>query len=262
MSATARELEARGFAVLPTRLAPGELETLSSALDRLRADVGAVRLYAEDDVVLGDDVKVSPVGLTFFGVLGRAPELASLFVREDVVPILREVLGSELELEQACGVISDESRPFFFWHNHVGGIDGEDFRARAPLAPSRIERLVVTFYATPLDTAHGAMLLHPRAVGDALWPPHPPGRTPWPDATVLDAPAGSIVVLDEATWHAVAPMEASGVRRFVAFFVRRADLPPTRRVDTTIAPALAADAQLASIYRAAAAVDGAPRGRG
>jgi hypothetical protein len=257
-----RELVTQGFTVLPALRDPDAIARLTRALDRLRDEAAPPRLHADDDLVLAEDTKVSAVGLTFFGLLGRAPEIAELFVAEDLIALLREALGPALELEQSCGVLSDEQRPFFFWHHHVGGIDGQDFRGESPPPPARLERLVCTIYATPLDEAHGEMLVHPRAVGDSLSPPHTPGRVPWPGATPLRAPAGSVVVLDEATWHAVTPMRAPGLRRFAAFFVRRAGLVPTRRVDDTVAPALAADPRLASIYRAALAVEGAARGRG
>jgi len=264
VSERAHELETQGFTVLPDRLPPGALARLIARLDALREDADASMLYAEDDLVVAADVKVSPVGLTFFGLLGRAPEMAELILRADLVALLQEVLGTELELEQGSAVISDHTRPFFFWHEHVGGIDGEDFRQdrRTAQAKARIERLVCTIYGTPLDAHHGAMLVYPRKVGDPLLPPHAPGRSPWPGAVQLSAPEGSIVVLDEATWHAVTPMSGPGVRRFVAFFVRRAGLPPNRRVDETIGPAVEADARLARVFQPARAVEGAARGRG
>lgn len=262
MSEGLRELVTQGFTVLPALRDLAAIERLTRALDRLRDEAAPPRLHADDDLVLGEDTKVSAVGLTFFGLLGRAPETADLFVGEDLVALLREALGPALELEQSCGVISDEQRPFFFWHHHVGGIDGQDFRGERPPPPARLERLVCTIYATPLDEAHGEMLVHARAVGDSLAPPHTPGRGPWPGATPLRVPAGSVVVLDESTWHAVTPMRVPGLRRFAAFFVRRAGLAPTRRIDDTIAPALASDPRLGGVYRAAPAAALALRGRG
>lgn len=265
MSAAADELGAQGWTVLRALRAPRAIDGLIASLDRLAAEVASPVLYSEEDLVLADDVKVSPVGLTFFGLLGRAPELAGLCVEMDLVALLHEVLGPALELEQVSGVISSDARPFFFWHHHLGGIDGQDFRgdrAQLPRPPERIERLVCTIYATALDHAHGQMLVHPRRVGDALRAPCPPGRAPWPSAIALDAPSGSVVVLDEATWHAVTPMTQPGLRHFFAFFVRRAGLPPNRRVDETIGAALRADPRLAAVFEPARAREGAARGRG
>lgn len=260
MSRSAEELAARGWTLLPEPLDAAATAGLVCVLDRLRAEVGDVPLCAREDRRVAEGATISPVGLTFSGVLDRAPELDTLLLVPGLVALLREVLGDALELELTCAVISDETRPFFFWHNHVGGIDGEDFRGRLPPPPARLGRLVCTFYATPLDERHGVMLAHPRAVGEPLAAPHPRRDAPWPDAEVVRAPAGSVLVLDEATWHAVTPMQAPGLRRFVAGFVRAAGAPPTRRVDPSIARALAIDARLAAVYRAAPTLDrAAPR---
>jgi hypothetical protein len=262
MSTSASEITSRGWTVLPRVLDAQALDRLVASLDRLRACVVSPGLHACDDVVLADDVKVSAVGLTFFGLLGRAPELSEMFARADLVSLLHEVLGPELELEQSCGVISDETRPFFFWHNHLGGIDGEDFRSHPGPSSARIRRLVCTFYGTALDGENGRMLVLPRRVGDPLEPPRAPGREPWPEAVALEAAVGSIVVLDEATWHAVTPMSRAGVRRFAACMVRRAGLAPTKRIDPSVAPALAADPRLRATYLPAPAVASARPGRG
>ena len=262
MSACADEILARGWTILPRPLDANALEKLVTTLDRLRSTVASTPLHARDDLVVADDAKVSAVGLAFFGLLERAPELGEMFARPELVALLHEILGAELDLEQCTGVLSDETRPFFFWHNHRGGIDGADFRESPGPAPARIERLVCTFYGTPLDAENGRMWICSRRVGDALEPPHPPGREPWPDARAIEAPAGSILVLDEATWHAVAPMTRAGTRRFAACMVRRAGLAPTSRVDPSIAPALAAAPRLGAIYRPSPAIANASRGMG
>jgi hypothetical protein len=242
------ELCARGFATLPAVLAPSEVAQLHRQLVELCQQTGHPALFSQADVVLGERTVVSPVGMTFGGLLTRVPQIERILLHPAVLAAFGAALGQHLELELSAGVVSDSSRPFFFWHNHLGGIDGPMWRSRDDVTLRRFERLACTTYLSPLDDDHGVMLVQPRGLGEAVAPPFAPGRDPWPTQTEVRCAAGTTVLLDQVTWHAVTPMRVVGRRAFVSFFVRRAGLAPTVRCDDTVAEALARSAALRRHY--------------
>jgi hypothetical protein len=252
MSEAAMQLRTQGFAVLDSLVPAAETARHAEVMYEQWRRLGEPALFSLEDVILEPGVHVSPVGLTCAGILERVPELGDLLLRPELLALFGELLGPNFELEYGAGVISDHTRGFFFWHHHVGGIDAEDVRGRGYPQLDRIERLGCTLYASPLDDEHGCMLVWPRHADDPTAPPFPPGREPWPGATPLRAPIGSVVVFDQGTWHAATPMRQPGLRCFFGFFVRRADLPPSKRRDPGLALALARNPALARAYGGAA----------
>ncbi|PRP97467.1 hypothetical protein ENSA5_33600 [Enhygromyxa salina] len=248
MSEHAAELRERGFTLLEGLIPADEAAGYGAALEQQWRRLGEPDLVSQEDVILGPGVHVSPVGMTVAGILERVPELAKVLLRPELLALFTDLLGPGFELEFSAGVVSDETRGFFFWHHHVGGIDAEDVRGRAYPRFERAERLGCTLYVTPLDAEQGVMLVWPRRVDDSTAPPFPPGREPWPGATEVRAGAGSVIVFDQGTWHAVTPMARSGQRFFFGFFVRRAGLPPMRRSDPGTVAALAANPALRGAY--------------
>jgi hypothetical protein len=238
----------RGYAAIDGVLDAAAVSELHAALHELWQGLGCPALYSRADVVLSDRVHVSPVGLTTVGILDPVPGAARILLEPRVLAAFQSLLGPELEVELSAGVVSDSTRPFFFWHNHVGGIDGEDFRKRHDGHVDGVERLACTTYLTPLDDEHGVMLIHPRRVGDPIAPPFHPGSDPWPGAVELRCPAGTTLLLDQTTWHAVTPMRAPGLRAFLSFFVRRRGLPPTVRRDPTLREAFLRQPALGAHY--------------
>lgn len=247
------ELREQGFTRFEGLIPRAITDQFAAALRAEWERLGQPGLYSREDIWLEPGVHVSPVGMTCAGVLGRVPSTAALLLQPELLALFQAILGDGFELELGAGVVSDDSRPFFFWHHHVGGIDGEDQR-RVGTYPSfaQSQRLACTLYCSPLDEAHGTMLVWPRAITDSTAPPFAPGAEPWPGASLIRAPIGSVIVFDQGTWHAVTPMTRPGQRYFVSFFVRRAGLPPTVRRDETIANALARDPALARAYGPAA----------
>lgn len=230
-------------------------EQVAPLAEWMRGDwrrMGAPDMVSREDVVIEPGVHVSPVGLTRSGILARLPALGRLLVDPRLLALFEALLGPGFVLEQSCGVISDEARPFFFWHHHVGGIDAEDYRRKPFPRYERVERVVCTIYASPLDDAHGIMQIWPRPAVGPTDPPFDSREGPWPGATELRASAGSVVVFDQGTWHAVTAMRQPGQRCFFGFFVRRGDLPPTERRDASVAEAFAADTTLARAFGGAA----------
>lgn len=248
VEAQAAQLRAQGFTIfeglMPSALVAGFAERLRGEWLRL----GSPHIVSREDVILEPGVHVSPVGMTCASILARIPGLAHMLLRPELLALFGEILGPGFALEFGGGVISDEERPFFFWHHHVGGIDAEDFRQEPYPSFDRVERVACTLYGSPLDDEHGVMQIWPRPALGPTAPPFTPGEEPWPGATQLRAPAGSVVVFDQGTWHAVTPMQRPGQRYFFGFFVRRGDLPPTRRSDPRLAEVFAANPQLAAAY--------------
>jgi hypothetical protein len=248
MSEPAEQLRTQGFTLLDGLIPVAETARYAARMHERWRALGEPGLVSLEDVILEQGVHVSPVGLTCAGILEHVPELASLLLRPELLALFGELLGPGFELEFGAGVISDHTRGFFFWHHHVGGIDAEDVRGRGYPQFDRIERLGCTLYATPLDDEHGLMLVWPRHADDPTAPPFPPGREPWPGATQVRAPIGSVIVFEQGTWHAVTPMAQPGMRCFFGFFVRRAGLAPTTRRDLGLELALARNRELASAY--------------
>ncbi len=245
-----RALETEGYAVLPSLVGQAECARYEATLERAWRRVGEPPLFSQEDVHVEPGMHVSPVGLACAGILRHAPGLADLLLRPVLLDLFARTLGEGFELELGTGVVCDASRGFLFWHHHAGGIDEPDLRRKSYPHPSGVERIGCTLYTTPLDDAFGTLLVHPRRADSPTAPPHEPGRVPWPGAKEVRAPAGSVVLLDQGTWHAATPMRRAGHRYFFAFFVRRAGLAPTKRRDEQTAHALTDHPALARAYGA------------
>lgn len=245
------DLHHRGWATVPDVLQPATVAALLEGVRSCWRDRGKPALFSQDDVIIDSACRVSPVGMSLFGAAVQLPEMTAILRNPALLELLQAALGPALEVELSAAILADSTRPFFFWHNHVGGIDGEDYRDRHDLTFERVERVAITTYLTPLDDDHGVMMFAPRALGDPIAPPRVPDRAHWPEEVPQRCAAGTTVVIDQATWHAVTPMAVQGQRAFVSFFVRRAGLAPSRRRDASVAAVLAADPQLVGLYAAA-----------
>jgi hypothetical protein len=241
-------LQTGGYAVMPSLVSQAECASYDAALEREWRRVGEPALFSQEDVHIEEGMHVSPVGLACGGILQRIPALADFLLRPALLAFFERVLGEGFELELGSGVVSDASRGFLTWHHHAGGIDEPDLRRKEYPHGSRVERIGCTLYTAPLGGDLGTLLVHPRPVDSPTQPPFEPGREPWPGAQELHAPAGSVVFLDQGTWHAVSPKRGPGHRHFFAFFVRRAGLAQTKRRDESIAHAFAERKELARAY--------------
>lgn len=245
------DLHHRGWATVPDVLQPSAVTALLEGVRGCWEARGKPALFSQEDVIIDNACRVSPVGMSLFGAAVHLPEMTAILRNPALLELLQTALGTDLEIELSAAILTDSTRPFFFWHNHVGGIDGEDYRDRDDLTFAQIERVAITTYLTPLDDDHGVMLLAPRALGEPIAPPRAPGRAHWPEEVMQRCDAGTTVVIDQATWHAVTPMAVQGQRAFVSYFVRRAGLPPSRRRDASVPDVLSADPQLVGLYTAA-----------
>jgi len=228
-------LRERGFTVFEGFYEDAELDALSSTMARLYAAAGSPDCYSRQTQRLAPEIELSTTGLVFYKFIKHCPEHAELLVRPDFAAVIRAYVGDDVELELTGAVIADAHRPFFAWHTHIGGIDDGVYR-RAGIWPEIPEprRLMTLLYVDDIDEDNGPLLVHPRRVGDPTPPPHDPYALDWPDEVVLTVPRGTIVVMDECTWHAVRPKRSAGIRSFVGCYYKSPKAPPTEWVDETL----------------------------
>jgi hypothetical protein len=215
-------LDSRGWVTLPSIIDDASCRAFLAHMEERWSALGRPPMHSEEDKVFGSEAIVSPVGMVVPRLIDRYPIARELLVPPAVSAIAREILGPGFELEHVTGVMSDETRPFFFWHHHLGGVvhakDYEKHEVRYPTL-DRVERLSCTFYPVPLDDEQGVMLVHPRKVTDPTAPPFGEMGGPWPVQEALRCPAGSVVLMDQSVWHAVTPMQRPGRRGFIAGFL-------------------------------------------
>lgn len=233
MSPEAQQLCRDGYVVLPALYAPDRLTVFRDALESIRAELGDPPLYARTPLRPVPNMEISSTGLVFLELLGWRPELAPLLLHEGALGVVREVLGASARLELVGGVMTDETRPFFEWHNHVGGPDDEAVRLRGASGsssptPSRLSYLV---YLEDVTEETGPLLFHPERTSE---PPEPRDRARWCGDVVVTLPAGSVVLIEEHTWHAVPQRSTPGRRHWVGAYFAAAHLPPPTRRDSSL----------------------------
>jgi hypothetical protein len=225
-AAHTRELIERGYTVFERLYPPEWVAALRADIEAIHVEVGQPRCHAPDNQELTPDINLCAAGLAVRRLLRLRPRWAADIVRPEVVAALRGALGDDMVLEVAGCVLSDRTRPFFGWHAHVGGIDdGVHHKAGGWPAVSTIQRVMTLTYLQDLDDDNGPMLVHPRRVGDPIVMPHDGDAQDWPDQIELRVPAGSLVALDECTWHAVRPKLDDGLRIFVGLTYASRDAP-------------------------------------
>ncbi len=227
-SAAAQLVRRRGYAFLDGLYDPAELAELAATLDALRARFGADALTAREPVWLADNVEVAGPGLAIYQLLGFAPAMAPRLFKPDAIAVVRELLGEDMHLELVGGVLSDETRPFTEWENHLGGIDDERWRRQGKRPRNtRINRVLHFVFLEPLDEDSGPWRVLPRSVGDPVDPPAPTRELDWPGVDSLSCDAGSVLLLEESVWHAVVPRQLPGIRRFIGAVFSSASVQAT-----------------------------------
>ncbi|HJL19315.1 MAG TPA: phytanoyl-CoA dioxygenase family protein [Sandaracinaceae bacterium LLY-WYZ-13_1] len=237
MTPAARQVFERGYLVLEGLYDEAERASLRRTLDELTEAVGEPKMWSKQPERPFDGMEISTTGLVFYELLGWRPDVAPTLLKPEAVSVVREVLGDDAHVELVGGVVTDETRPFYEWHNHIGGIDDEAIRhgggapARFP-SPQRITHIV---YLDGLSEDTGPLLVYPRAATDPTAPPHPIAQERWEGAVRVTCPPGSVVLLEQCTWHAAAPRATPGRRHFVGCHFASADAPPTDLVDASLA---------------------------
>jgi hypothetical protein len=236
VAALSRQLVERSFAVMPGRYDLGKVERIRARIEAVHHSLGTPPLWSKQPITLEDGVEICGTGLVIHELLGRAPELSADVLESDVVEVIRGALGVDMQLEFAGAVICDHTRPFFEWHNHVGGIDDELVRRRG-LRPAiePAQRVAMLVYLDEMGPGTGQLLVHPHRLGGAAPPPQPVQRLHWEGQVEVQGPAGTVVLLDQTTWHAVLPRTIDRrLRCFFGLWFASASAPPSERVDASL----------------------------
>ena len=228
-------LRSRGFTVFVGSYPEQEVDALSATMTRLHRESGNPACYSRQQRQLASEVELSTTGLVFYKFIKRCPEHAGLLIKPEVAAAIRGYVGDDVELELTGAVIADATRPFFAWHTHIGGIDDGKYR-REGIWPTidAPRRLMTLLYVDELDENNGPLLVFPRRVGDPTPPPHDPYAQSWPGEIVLTVPRGTLVIMDECTWHAVRAKRSAGIRSFVGCYFKSPRAEATEWIDESL----------------------------
>lgn len=225
----------QGYAVLPDLYAADEVAAIRAPIASKYERLGRPRTWARPPRHPELEVEVSVVGLIFHHLGNHFPTLPPLLIRPDVVAAVRSVLGEDMHLEYTSAVVNFGDRPFFKWHMHIGGVDNILYRRRQHFPRfDRVERVATLLYLDDLNDAMGTLRVLPRRVDEPTEPPHDPDVQAWPGAIELACSAGTVVVMDQATWHAAAAKTSSGLRAFIACYWTAASAPDTSYKDASL----------------------------
>ncbi|PRP97465.1 hypothetical protein ENSA5_33580 [Enhygromyxa salina] len=235
LEAHARALRERGFTVVERSHSRETVAKFRAGLEGLYQRYGAPPPFSAKGEQLGPDVQLAPTGFVVTRLLALFPEFADELLSPRVVEVVRRVLGRDMHLELTGAVICDAQRPFFSWHNHIGGIDVEDYRARSSWPRfCESQRVIVVLYLHDIDARGGELRAYPRAIGDPSEPPYDQMNPDWEGHAKLHFPAGSTVIFEQCTWHAAMARESPGLRMFVGAYMTSARAAATDAVDDSL----------------------------
>ncbi|MFO7562676.1 MAG: hypothetical protein R6X02_08520 [Enhygromyxa sp.] len=231
----AQHLRERGYTVLEGTHTAEQIARFRAALERIHQAYGAPTPYEPQTRMLDDKVLVNPTGFVITQLLAMCPELAAELISPRVVAVVRRLLGDHAKLELTGANISDAGRPFFSWHNHIGGIDVEDYRARLDFPRfERSQRVIVVSYLHDIDEFGGELRALPRAIDEPTEPPHDQMAHSWPGQARIHFPAGSTLIFEQCTWHAVMPKRTPGQRMFIGAYLKSPEAPKTATIDESL----------------------------
>jgi hypothetical protein len=224
-----RELFEQGYTVFERAYPEEEVDYFRNHLTRVYEQMGRPKLIANPPIYPLPDVQIGPAGVVFLKLTTHYPDMAERLYKRHIIDTIRALLGDDMYLELPAAALSDSSRPFFDWHIHIDGIDDEslDYK-RVYRSFERSERVTVLLYLDDLTEENGRLLVYPRKLTDPTAPPHDVHLESWPGQVEIACPRGSMVVLEQCTWHAARPKRTPGVRGFVAsyFAARGAKVSP------------------------------------
>jgi hypothetical protein len=235
IEAHARAVREQGFTVVERSHSPQTVAKFRAGLEELYERQGSPTPYSLKGEQLGPDVQLAPTGFVITRLLALFPEFADELFNPDVIEVLRRVLGRDMHLELTGAVICDATRPFFSWHNHIGGIDVEDYRARTSW-PRFIEsqRVIAVLYLDDVGEDGGELRAYPRAIRDPTEAPYDEMTPDWEGQAKLHFPAGSTVIFEQCTWHAAMAKTSPGLRMFMGAYLTSARAPKTEAVDDSL----------------------------
>jgi hypothetical protein len=236
MDPLSQQIIDRSYAVLAGYWNPAKLARIRAALGKIYERLDQPPLWSPEPVWQGENVEISNTGLVIHKLLSFDPGLHGDLLDAEVIEIIRGALGHDMHLEFAGAVITNNTRPFFKWHNHVGGIEDEKYR-RLGLRPAieRPERVAMIVYLDAMGPATGQLLIHPHRVSGASGPPGPVEQPDWEGRFEVNGGPGTVVMIDQTTWHAARPRTVDGeLRMFFGLWFAAACVPKTERVDESL----------------------------
>lgn len=237
LASTLRHFLDHGYAVFPAVLPEPVLNQLRAELHDLREQFASFPTFAEKPVKAAPGVEVSCTGMVFLQLLSLRPALAEALLVAEPAALVRTLLGPDARLEIVGGVVTDHTRPFYPWHVHVGGPD-DTYLRKAGVdvsdAARRPRRLTYLLYLDGVTAEDGPLHVLPTPAGQARAAAGGIYDAHWPGETILSWPAGSVVLLDERTWHAAPQRTTPGPRRWVGIHIAAADVPLAAHHDQSL----------------------------
>ncbi|MEM9070484.1 MAG: hypothetical protein AAGE52_18405 [Myxococcota bacterium] len=231
-----RKIQEEGYTVLPSLYNAEEIELLRAELSTLWEENGRLPLYQDDCGYVAENIEIWGLGLVFHKLLRFKPHLAGHLLKTETAAVLRGLFPEGAYVEKTGAVLSDSTRPFFQWHTHVGGIDDELYRKHG-WEPQfdRAQRVVVIIYLNDIEPDGGQVLIWPRRESDPnAKPPFETTNLAWEGQVELTAPRGSVLILEQCTWHAALVRKMPGVRMFIGAYYASVDAPATFDVDESL----------------------------
>jgi ectoine hydroxylase-related dioxygenase (phytanoyl-CoA dioxygenase family) len=225
----------QGYASFEGVCTPDEVGRLREGIEALVREAGSPVLHSVKSQPLNDWAMLTSTGLALHRALHRRPDFVDLVLKAPVLDAVRAVLGEDMRIEVAGAVVSDAARPFFTWHTHIDGVD-EGERVRAGHWPNvhRARRVLTLLYLDDLDEEGGPLLVLPRRLGDPTRPPGDLDVPDWPGHVELRVRAGTLVALEQCTWHAARSRRRPGLRMLFGCYFAAADEPPGAHTDPDI----------------------------
>ncbi len=227
-----RELREQGYTVFERAYSEEEVDFLRSRLVGAWQSIGSPPLRSDPPTRPYPDVELGPAGVVFHGITNRFPEMAPRLYKPEIIDVLRGLLGDDMRLELPAGALSDASRPFFDWHTHIDGVDDAFYENRRVFTTfQRSLRVTHLLYLDDLTPENGRLLVYPRRITDPTNPPFDPKVQEWEGRVEIACPRGSVVVIEQCTWHAAYPKRSPGMRGFIGSYFAASAARPTPWTD-------------------------------
>lgn len=230
-----QDLYQRGYAVFERAYSEEEVAFLRNGLVSAWEDLDRPSLRGFPPRELSKDAVVGPAGLVLLSLTSRYPHFASRLFKPQIIQTIRELLGNDMQLELSAGTLSDSTRPFFDWHVHIGGADDAfyDYKRPYPLF-EHSERVTHILYLDDLNEDNGKLVIYPRKLTDPTVPPFEKTAEHWPGEIEVACPSGSVVILEQCTWHAARQKKTDGLRAFIGSYFASKDAVKTPLADQTL----------------------------
>ena len=151
-------------------------------------------------------------GCVFHPLLKYAPDMAPFYAKPEVVDVMADVLRDDVLLAHSGALLANEERGWCDWHAHLNGNQFNQWYDKPADYGERVERVLANVYLHGSTERTGQLLVHPRKVTDSWQFPHEDRLSEWDGQTVVNCPAGSVVIFDIALFHAARRPTQPGLR--------------------------------------------------